>query len=263
MGVLRGLRGPRSVRSYSIDELRLHHSNGDAVETLHTDAGQQYVGDFVYGAIDGVVTTFAIVAGIAGADLSANVVLILGIANLLADGFAMGVGNYLSIKSEHERYKHEWEEEMYEIETIPEHERKEIETIYRNKGLQETVLQSVVHAITADKEQWVREMLHEEHGLSAETRSPFIGGFTTYTSFVIIGTVPLVSFAAALFVPDLAPRAFLLSNILTGFALFGIGVLKTFIVARPVMRAGLETLLMGSLAAGVAYGVGFILKGIV
>ncbi|MEX1112012.1 MAG: VIT1/CCC1 transporter family protein [Candidatus Andersenbacteria bacterium] len=260
--LIRHVRRPKSVRDYSVRELKKHHQEGMDTTVLHGRSGSEYVGDFVFGGIDGVVTTFAVVAGVAGADLSAAVVLVLGLANLLADGFAMGIGNFLSIRSEKERYAHEWHEEAYEIEKIPEHEQEEIRTIYRAKGFSGKTLDSIVATITSDKERWIREMLFEEHGLTPDTRSPVKGGSVTYAAFIIIGFIPLLSFVLALGFQSLTDYTFILSVVLTGFALFTIGALKTLVVARSVWRAGLETLFMGGLAATVAYIVGYLLRGL-
>lgn len=260
--MLRQLKKPRTVRSYSVQELKNHHKKGMDSSVLHGSGGGEYVGDFVFGGIDGVVTTFAVVAGVAGAELSAAVVLVLGLANLLADGFAMGVGNFLSIRSEKERYTHEWHEEAYEIEKIPEHERDEIRTIYKQKGFSGKILESIVTTITSNKERWIREMLFEEHGLTPDTRSPFKGGLVTYTAFIVIGFIPLLSFVLALFIPRLHPYTFSISVALTGIALFVIGALKTLVVARSTWKAGVETLFMGGMAATVAYIVGYLLKGL-
>lgn len=257
----RYLKPRPSVKSYSVEELQAAHASGDT-EHLHSTEASQHVGDFVFGGIDGVVTTFAVVAGVAGADLSAAVVLILGIANLLADGFAMGVGNYLSIKSEHERYQHELEEERHEIEVVPEHEKKEIEDIYREKGFEGEALRLAVETITADKERWLQTMMQEELGLSKDTRSPVKGGFVTYVAFITIGLVPLLSFVVALFWKGIGEYTFPLSILLTAMAMFGIGALKTVVVSRSWWKSGFETFFMGGAAAVVAYIVGFLLRGI-
>lgn len=262
LSLLRNFRRPKSLRQYSVAELKRQHEGGDSASELHRSSGGEYVGDFVFGGIDGVVTTFAVVAGVAGADLSAAVVLVLGLANLLADGFAMGIGNFLSIRSEKERYTHEYHEEAYEIEKIPEHEAAEIREIYRNKGFKGKTLDSIVETITSDKERWIREMLFEEHGLSPDTRSPFRGGFITYLAFILIGFIPLLSFVLALFIPALAPSTFIISVVLTMLSLFFIGALKTLVVTQSVWKAGFETFFMGGLAAIVAYVVGYLLKGV-
>ncbi len=245
----------------SVKELAAEHESENQ-ESLHGHKSGEHVGDFVFGGIDGVVTTFAVVAGVAGADLSASVILVLGLANLLADGFAMGIGNYLSIKSEKERYQHQLEEERYEVEKIPEHERREIEEIYRGKGFKGEALAAAVVTITSDKDRWVREMMFEEHGLTEDVRSPLRGGIVTYVAFIVIGFVPLLSFVLAIFLPGLQDSTFGISVALTILALFFIGALKTLVVRQSLFRAGMQTLMMGGLAAIVAYIVGYLLRGL-
>ncbi|MDP3975671.1 MAG: VIT1/CCC1 transporter family protein, partial [bacterium] len=95
----------------------------------HQEAGK-YLPEAVYGASDGIVTTFAIVSGVVGADLSTSIILILGFANLLADGFSMAAGNYLSIKSEKEYHREEYRREKWEVENYPKGEIEEIRQIY-------------------------------------------------------------------------------------------------------------------------------------
>ncbi len=99
----------------------------------HGGAGSRYLGDLVYGGLDGIITTFAVVSGVAGAQLGANVVLILGLANLFADGFSMATGAYLSSKSEQEYYEREWQREAWEVEHFPDGERAEMIESYRGQ----------------------------------------------------------------------------------------------------------------------------------
>lgn len=252
----------KSLPHLTTEEALAAHRKGEGERMIHGSAHGEHVGDFIFGGIDGVVTTFAVVAGVAGADLSAAVVLVLGLANLLADGFAMGIGNFLSIRSEHERYERERVREEWEVDNIPEAERAEIREIFAAKGFSGEALDHTVEVITADKNRWVTTMLQEEHGLSGESRSAFKGGLVTYLAFIIIGFIPLLSFVVVLFEPGIRSYAFPLSVFLTAIALFIIGALKTLVVARPLIRSGLETLFMGGLAAMVAYLVGYLLKDI-
>jgi len=207
-----------------------------------------------------VVTTFAVVAGVAGGGLSASVVFIVGLASLLADGLAMGVGNFLSIRSERERYDRERTLEEWEVEHIPDLERAEIEDIYRQKGFSGTTLQTIVEVITSDKQRWVDTMMQEELQLAPETRSPLKAGAVTYTAFILVGFVPLLSYVAAIFIPSVNAHTFQLSIILTGVALFATGALKTLVVDKSMLRSGIEVLLLGGAVAVVAYLVGFALK---
>ena len=116
------------------NEIALHQKNKRFAQL------DKYLGEFVYGGIDGCVTTFAVVAGAVGANLNSNIILILGLANLLADGFAMSVGAYLSAKTEKDQYQKHKAIEYWEIENIPEKEIEEIRQIYRAKRFEGELL---------------------------------------------------------------------------------------------------------------------------
>ena len=152
---------------------------------------EKYLGEFVYGGIDGCVTTFAVVAGAVGADLGSDVILILGFANLLADGFAMSVGAYVSAKTEKDQYQKHKAIEYWEVENIPEKETEEIREIYRAKGFTGTLLEDVVAVITKDKDRWVDVMMKEELEMIEDTRSPLTIGGMTYIAFLLVGLIPL------------------------------------------------------------------------
>ena len=139
--------------------------------------------DWVYGGIDGAVTTFAIVAGVVGADLSTRVVLILGAANLLADGFSMAAANYSGTKAEIEEYEHVKQLEERHVAQAPDGEREEIRQIFAGKGFDGRQLEEVVDVITARKETWIETMMVEEHGLSPVMRSPVRAALATFASF--------------------------------------------------------------------------------
>ncbi len=260
----RQIRLPRGLANPTVNQAKkIHERGGQKQEYWHSGNRGEYAGDFVFGGIDGAVTTFAVVAGVMGADLSAKVILILGFANLLADGFAMGIGNFLSIKSGHERYQREKDREEWEVRKVPENERAEVRAIYKQKGFSGEALDHAVETITSDKERWVQTMMREELGLSDDTRSPIKGGVVTFTAFLTMGLIPLLSFVAALAVPQIQAVTFELSVALTIVALFLIGVLKTLVIPQSWWKAGLEILMMGGLAAVVAYVVGWLLKGLV
>ncbi len=222
---------------------------------------QEYLGEFVYGGLDGAVTTFAVVAGAAGANLPIEVILILGFANLLADGFSMSVGAYLSTKSERDNYAKHRRIEEQEVEEIPEIEREEVRDIYRAKGFEGELLEQVVAVITADKDRWVDTMMKEELEMIPEQKSPFKIGAMTFISFVVVGLIPLISY---LFRPSETngemESMFLISCLMTSIAFVVIGWLKAFVTQTSRWRAILETLLLGASAAALAYLVGGILE---
>ena len=142
---------------HKISEASLHNGSNSWIVQY-----QEYIAEFVYGAIDGSVTTFAVVAGSEGAHFDLGVVLILGIANLLADGFSMSVGSYLSAKSEKEQYEKHKRIEYWEVDNLPEIEKEEIREIYQAKGFEGEILEKIVEVITANKDRWVDIMMKEE-----------------------------------------------------------------------------------------------------
>ena len=220
---------------------------------------QNYLGEFVYGGIDGSVTTFAVVAGATGAELSSAVVLILGFANLLADGFAMSVGAFLSSKSERQYFEKHKATEYWEVENIPEAERQEIREIFQNKGFEGELLEQVVEVITADKDRWVDVMMKEELGMMEESKSPFMMGLMTFISFILVGLIPLLVYVWDYF-SKIDGNLFMIAAILTSIGFIIIGFLKTYVTETNRWVGVLETLLLGALAAGVAYFVGDILE---
>ena len=121
--------------------------------------------DFIYGSIDGAVTTFAIVAGVMGAGLSPGIILILGFANLFADGFSMAVANFQASKARNEYIEMKRTQEEWEIDHLEEQEKDEIRDIYRKKGFKDELLEEVVGIITSRRKVWVDTMMKEELGL--------------------------------------------------------------------------------------------------
>jgi len=234
----------------------------EKLHNTHSGFGKfsNYLREFVYGGIDGSVTTFAVVAGAEGAHLGSSVVIILGFANLLADGFAMSVGSYLSSKSDHQNYLKHRKTEYWEVDNLPEVEREEIREIYREKGFEGELLEKVVEVITSDKDRWVNVMMKEELEMIPETKSPFAMGTATFVSFVLVGLIPLLSYVTDLFKP--LPNTFAVSAILTSLAFMIIGYIKTKVTQTSKLKGVLETLLLGAIAALVSYFVGDILESI-
>lgn len=234
-----------------------HEHSAEAIAERIASVNHNYIRDFIYGGIDGSVTTFAVVSGVAGAELQWHIVLILGFANLLADGFSMASSNYLGTKAEQDDYHRLEKIEHRHIEQYPEGEREEIRQVYREKGFEGEDLERAVALITSDKDRWVKTMLSEEYGLPSEIRSPMRAAFLTFASFVICGLIPLVPY---LFRTE---HSFTLSSIMTGVTFFLIGSIKSRWSTSSWYRSGLETFIVGALAAVLAYGVGILLKGIV
>jgi VIT1/CCC1 family predicted Fe2+/Mn2+ transporter len=229
----------------------------------HGGTSHQYIGDMVYGGLDGIVTTFAIVSGVAGAGLGSGVILILGLANLLADGLSMAAGAYLSLKSEREYYDRERQREAWEVEHFPEGERTEMLELYGAQGYSDEDAETLVAIQSQYQEQWVDAMMVQELGLLPDDRKPVLSGVATFCAFLVAGSVPLLTYFAGLFVTIDPGLAFGISILLSGLALFGLGAAKVLITERSWFRSGLEMLVVGGIAAGVAYLVGYLLQGLV
>ena len=248
-------------------------SNPHSEHSLHSTSGwkakwQDYIGEFVYGGIDGSVTTFAVVAGSAGAGLDSSIIIILGFANLIADGFAMSVGSYLSNKSEAEKFDKHQKIEYWEVDNLPEKEVEEIREIYQAKGFEGELLEQVVEVITADKDRWVDVMMKEELNMTREEKSPIAMGAMTFLSFVMVGLIPLIIYVWDYTANDEGEQMsssdlFATSIILTSFAFLLIGWLKSYVNETSRIRSILETLFLGATAAVLSYFVGSILEGMV
>jgi vacuolar iron transporter family protein len=233
------------------------HSAQAIAKRLARAPAVSYLRDWVYGGIDGAVTTFAIVAGVVGAELSNGVVLILGIANLVADGFSMTASNYSGTKTEHEEHDQLRAIEERHIDVVPEGEREEIRQIFLGKGFRGPDLERAVDVITANRERWVDTMLAEEYGLPKAVRSPLKAGASTFAAFVLCGAVPLLPFAFA------SPAAFQLSIAMTALVFFLIGSTKSRWSPVSWWRSGAETLAIGLGAAALAFLIGHGLKTLV
>lgn len=239
-------------------EIEHGHSPDAIAERLEKGPQANYLQDWVLGGIDGAVTTFAIVAGVAGAALSTEVILILGAANLLADGFSMAAGNYSGAKAAKDDYKRLRDMELRHIAVTPEGEREEVRQIFAAKGFEGEDLDRAVAIITASQERWVRVMLEEEHGKPKVERSPLKAGLVTFAAFFLCGAAPLSPFLFGG-----ASHALAAATAMSGATFFGIGTLKSKWSTAPWWASGLETFVIGMIAAGFAYGVGALLKGIV
>ncbi|MEL7123606.1 MAG: VIT1/CCC1 transporter family protein [Bacteroidota bacterium] len=220
---------------------------------------QDYLGEFVYGGIDGSVTTFAVVAGSVGASLDSAIIIILGFANLLADGFAMSVGAYLSSKSERENYEKLKAEEYIEINENPSKEIEELRAVYTAKGFEGALLEQVIDVITQNKDTWIDVNMKEKLEIIPDNKSPFAMGAVTYISFILVGLVPLTIYVWD-YISPINGNLFFICCILTGVAFVSIGFLKTYVTQTTYWKGILETLILGAIAASVSYFVGDLLE---
>ncbi|WP_164101350.1 VIT1/CCC1 transporter family protein [Candidatus Laterigemmans baculatus] len=245
-----------------LSRLKAAHTPQAVRERLQKGPTHSYLRDFVYGAIDGAVTTLAVVSGVAGAELSVGVVIVLGVANLIADGFSMAASNYLGTRAEEQVRERARRIEEEEIERYPEGEQEEIRQIIRGKGFEGDDLDRAVEIITSDRRRWVDMMLTEELGLSLEGPSPLQAAASTFGAFVIVGCIPLLPFILQFLVPPAVTQPFLASMLMTAAAFFGVGAAKARFVEQKWYWSGLETLFVGGGAAALAYAIGRLLGGL-
>ena len=224
--------------------------------------GRSYLRDLVYGAVDGIVTTFAVVAGVSGARLSDGIVVVLGLANLLADGASMAGSNYLGTRTEGAEIARARRREEAQIRELPDGEKAEVREIYRQKGFDGAQLDAIVEVITADRELWLDTMLTEELGLSRETADPRRAALATFVAFVVAGSLPLAVYGLQAVSGVAFEHPFVWSSLTTGVAFLVVGALKgRWSGVRP-WRSALETLLVGGGASALAYAIGVLLRGV-
>ncbi|SHH66373.1 VIT1/CCC1 transporter family protein [Winogradskyella jejuensis] len=222
---------------------------------------QDYLGEFVYGGIDGAVTTFAVVSGAVGASLNNSVIIILGFANLLADGFAMSVGAYLSAKSVADNNK-KLNKNKENLNVENEIDIHKIRQIYSGKGYEGLLLDAVANEVVSEKKQLIKSLDEEKARLIKPIKSPFKIGLITYISFISIGLIPLTVYVWDL-IWEFPGHLFIWTSILTSFAFILIGFLKTYITETSRLKGILETLILGAIAATVAYFVGDLLEALI
>lgn len=233
--------GMTHVHGHSPPEVARRLSDGRQSGTLK---------DMIYGGIDGTVTTFAIVAGVEGAGLSHGVIVALGIANILADGFSMAASNYSGTKAELDDRKRIVQIEENHIQYHRDGELEELRQILELRGLSGDILRQATDEISQNKEKWIALMLTDEYGLTLDEPRPMRAALATFGAFLAAGSVPLLPFVLGL------PNAFMTSTIATLVTFFLIGAGKSRWSLSKWWWSGSETLLIGALAALIAFGVG-------
>jgi VIT1/CCC1 family predicted Fe2+/Mn2+ transporter len=252
-------KAKEAFKNKDVEHLKHIHEHHGVEE--HNQIGS-YVRSAVYGGLDGIITTFAVVSGVAGAQLSAGIVLILGFANLIADGISMGIGDYLSTKSEQEYQASEREREEWEFENYPQGEKDELIEIYERKGYTNKEAKQLVTILSKNKEAFIDTMMVEELDISKNTDNPIKNGAVTFVSFIIFGFIPLFAFVGAKVFDWFATHTFLISIILTGITMFVLGAVKVKVTGRNWFKSGLEMLIVGGIAASAAYAIGALLGGL-
>mmetsp|Transcript_25987 Transcript_25987/g.31868 ORF Transcript_25987/g.31868 Transcript_25987/m.31868 type:complete len:295 (-) Transcript_25987:16-900(-) len=237
------------------------HENRDFTEEPHQKGGD-FLKAVIFGGLDGILTSFAIVAGATGGSLSNNVVLILGFSNIFADALSMGVGEFLSSKAHNEWVLKERSREKWEMDNYPEGEIKEMVEIYVSKGMSIKDAELVINTMAKYKEFFVDVMMVEELSLQVPEEDYKIEamkeGFVMFLSFAFFGALPLLGYVIIpMNFPSMSSQhLFIFACIITGFVLFIMGSVKSFFSASNWFTSGAETLLLGGTCATVAYLIG-------
>lgn len=236
----------------------------DASKEDHSDNGD-FVKSLIFGGLDGIITTFAIVAAVAGSDMSTDVVILMGIANLMADGISMGLGDYLSEIAENNFVNKEREREMWETNNHLEGEKQEMIEIYMEKGLSAEDAKTIIDTMAKYKEFFVDHMMVMELGLmpvDAEDEA-WKKGAVTFFSFLTFGSVPVLTyiiFRGVDFGDTDVDWVFIISIFSTLITIFMLGVCQGLITNQNIWVSGGRMLFNGGLAASVSYLLGFLLK---
>lgn len=232
--------------------------------------GGEFIKSMVFGGLDGIVTTFAVVASCAGAGLEYSVVLILGFSNLFADGLSMGLGDFLSSKAELEFIKAEKARECWEYDNYIEGEQREMIEIFEERGMPRNEAVQVISVLSKYKELFIDLMMVAELGLMppSEEDETAKEGMVTFGSFLLYGSIPLYSYLFSLISKDVSTKAgidgvFGIAVALTAAALFMLGSVKAKFTGQVWWRSGFLMLVNGGAAAALAYLVGFVLSDVI
>lgn len=213
----------------------------------------EYLGDAVFGALDGTVTTFSVMAGAVGANLGHSAIIILGLANLLADGFSMAMSSYLSQKSHNQFVQKELVETLSGLNHKDPKQLDKIKKLYRHKGFRGHDFIHIYNSLRHDPKSFAEEILQSE-GVDTTFSNPVISGFVSFFSFVLIGIIPVLAF---LLYPSLQLS---LLFCVVALILFTVGSLRSLLTSVSWFRGGLEVMLAGLTASGIAYLVGSFLE---
>ncbi len=208
--------------------------------------------DFVFGFGDGINTSLGIAAGVGGADISSNIIMLAALVGMFTGAKAMAVQNYLAVKTHRELLKSEIAREEWEIENKPDVERKEIENIYIAKGFSGKELETIVNKITSDKKVWLDTMLTEELKLNVDVLgNPLKSAFRMFGAFLLGGILPIIPF---LFGHGYTPIVIAVGMSLT--ASFLVGALKSRLAKTSILKGGLEMAGLGTGIALLGFGIG-------
>jgi VIT1/CCC1 family predicted Fe2+/Mn2+ transporter len=206
----------------------------------------------IFGISDGLVSNLSLVMGVVGANADDHIIVLAGVAGLLAGAFSMGAGEWISMQSQRELFERQIELEREELRVMPEQEEAELAVLYRRKGIPESEARRLAHHLMEDPEMALDTKVREELGLDPrELGSPWGAAMGSFLAFVAGASVPLIPYLVA----DGRP-AFIASLGLSLLALFAVGAAVSLLTGRSALRSGLRQVLIGGLAATITFAVG-------
>ncbi|MFX1387309.1 MAG: VIT1/CCC1 transporter family protein [Promethearchaeota archaeon] len=212
----------------------------------------------ILGLNDGLISTFTLLVGVAAATLAAigsnSIVILTGFAAMVSGAISMGLGEYISSKSEYNYIKNELKKERAEIELFPEEEKEEVKEIFEKMGLEGEMLNACVDTITSNKKVWLDFLTKSELGLE-EPENPILGAILTFLSFIFGSFLTLFAYFF-----NIGLISLVVSSIISFSMLFIVGVLKTKITGEKRIKSGLEMVLIGIVAFIASYGIGTVLE---
>jgi VIT1/CCC1 family predicted Fe2+/Mn2+ transporter len=212
----------------------------------------------ILGLNDGLISTFTLLVGVAAATLTSTgnnaIILLTGFAAMVSGAISMGLGEYISSKSEYNYIKNELKKEKAEIELFPDEEKEEVREIFEKMGMKGQTLDACVDSITSNEQVWIDFLTKSELGLE-EPENPIFGAILTFLSFVFGSFLTLFAY-----IFELGLFSLILSSIISFSMLFIIGTLKTKITGENKIRSGLEMVLIGIIAFIASFGIGTVLE---
>jgi DNA damage-binding protein 1 len=266
-GKSRSVVARKAFKSGDKELSKLAHETLSSDEQHMKESGQ-YIKAAVFGGLDGIITTFAVVASVAGANLSTGIVIIMGFSNLIADGISMGFGEFVSMQSEKDYVQAERNREEWEYDNGFEGEVKEMVELYMEKGFSKKEAEGIISVMAGHKDFFIDHMMVQELGMMPPDpeESAWKSGLVMFFSFLIFGLIPLLSylaFSTINFPSNKENALFAIACVLTAVALFALGAIKSKFSTQSWWRSGLWVLLNGTLAAAAAYLIGFGLEALV
>jgi vacuolar iron transporter family protein len=267
---------PSSAKDYkSIEMARTAFQEGDVGLSRsqhqmhhpepHGSEASDYVKSVVFGGLDGIMTTFAIIAAAAGSNANFATILVFGFSNVVADAFSMGFGEYVSGTAELDHGREERKREEWEVETSKDLEIAEMTEVYQQKGLSEEDAAAIVAIISKDDKIFVDFMMHDELGISIDLDDqwePLKQGAVMFLSFILFGSVPLFAYLLR-YQGSGIDETFWLACGFTGVALLVLGAIKGHLTGVNIPKSSMLMLLNGLVSGVVSFGLSSLIEGIV